>query len=525
MLRSCAAALLLVAPGAAFAQATNSDLEYRESELERQKKDLEVRGGFEAEWHEYDNLDLRALDESSDQAVLDSDDRNSFAFTGVRLELGYKVDNKTRLVVGASHRGLWGNDQIGNVNQFGGLLYFTSLYVDYAPGGLKKGAVNIRVGREYFQIGGLGGARDYVLADVLDQIRVTIKTGDAGRFELIPATVVGSSSENDNANFVSFIGQNTTQTFGFRGDHMTRRHGALYIFDGVEGLDARAYAFYTDVGALGTGSDISDEGLLGNFSDNDWVANYGLRASYTIADVVTPFVSYDISRGIDRKALVAEDVDTAGAAIMAGVVVDTREDGPKSNGAGLTAEASFFRADGAAYDKDNAMQTSHGYVGMKARQSGGAIADRFMGWHPSAYVGMFGISDNPNDISRKAGTQVIHAGVGYQLPFGLGMGAQWWMFSDTGATDFNLANLANIDPPYGYSREEFAAQERAGKALGQELDVNIWGALTEHLSAYGTGAVFLPGEFYATDISRIAGDALGGQERAWTFHAGTKMRF
>ncbi|HCH61807.1 MAG TPA: hypothetical protein DFR83_03305, partial [Deltaproteobacteria bacterium] len=190
---------LLALPSLAVAQSNTEDLEYRESELDRQKDKLEVRGGFEAQWHEYDNIDLRLLDESSDQAILDSDDRSSFAFTGVQLELGYKVDPKTRLVVGASHRGLWGNDQVGNVNQFGGLLYFTSLYVDYAPQGLKKSAVRVRMGREYFQLGGLGGAKDYILADVLDQVRVTVETGDVGRFEIIPVTVVGSSSENDNA--------------------------------------------------------------------------------------------------------------------------------------------------------------------------------------------------------------------------------------------------------------------------------------------------------------------------------------
>ena len=525
MLRTCAVALLLVVPGFAFAQSNTTDLEYQESELERQKSDLEVHGGFEAEWHEYDNLDLRALDETSDQATFDSDDRNAFAFTGVRVELGYKVDNKVRFVVGASHRGMWGNDQIGNVNAFGGLLYFTSLYVDYAPGGLKKSPVRFRVGREYFEIGGLGGARDYVLADVLDQVRVTINTGDVGRFELIPATVVGSSSENDNANFVSFIGQNTTQTFGFRGDHMTRRHGGVYILDGVAELDMRAYAFYTDVGALGTGSDISANGKLGNFSDNDWVGNFGVRASYLIADMVTPFASFDFSRGVDRKELVAQDVDTKGTAILAGVRVDTREDGPKADGSGLTAEASFFQASGANYDGSTALQSSHGYVGMKARQAGGSITDRFMGWHPSAYVGMFGISDNPNDISRKSGTRVLHGSAGYQLPMGFGVGAGWWMFNDTGSTDFNLGNLSNIDPPFGYSREEFAAQARAGKSLGQEFDVNLWGRLSEHLTVYGNGAIFLPGEFYETQVSRIAGDALGGQERAWTFHGGTRLRF
>ena len=84
-----ASVALLALPSFAFAQSNTEDLEYRESELDRQQDKLEVRGGFEAQWHEYDNIDLRLLDESSDQAILDSDDRSSFAFTGVQLELGY----------------------------------------------------------------------------------------------------------------------------------------------------------------------------------------------------------------------------------------------------------------------------------------------------------------------------------------------------------------------------------------------------------------------------------------------------
>ena len=517
-----AALALLALPSFAFAQSSTEDLEYRASELEKQKDKLEVRGGFEAQWHEYDNLDMRLLDETSDQAILDSDDRNSFAFTGVQIELGYKVDPKTRLVVGASHRGLWGNDQIGNVNRFGGLLYFTSLYVDYAPMGLKKSPLRVRVGREYFTLGGLGGAKDYILADVLDQVRVTVNTGEVGRFELVPVTVVGSSSENDGANFVSFIGQNTTQTFGFRGDHMTRRFGGMYVLDGVEGLDVRTYGFYTDIGALGSGSDISYNGSLGNFSDNDWVANAGLRFAYTIAEAVTPFASVDVSRGVDRKAEVARDIDNDGMALYGGVVVDTRD----KEGTGFQFEGSFFTASGAEYDADNALQSSHGYVGMKARQVGGTITDRFMGWHPTAYVGMFGISDNPQDISRKSGTRVMHARTGYTLPFGLGASVGWWSMRDTGSTGFDLDTLTSINPPFGYSREEFAAQGRLGKLLGQEIDVDLSQRLSESLTFTLNGALFTPGEFYELPIARVAGDALGGSpENAWAVNAGTRLRF
>jgi len=506
----------------AAAQSATEDLEYRESQLEEKGK-LEVRGGFEAQWHEYDNLDMRLLNEESDQAILDSDDRNSFAFTGVQIELGYKVDPKTRLVVGASHRGLWGNDQIGQINQFGGFVYFTSLYVDYAPGGLKKGNVNVRMGREYYTLGGLGGAKEYILADVVDQVRVTVKTGDAGRMEILPITVVGSSSANDGANFVSYIGQNTTQTFGFRGDGMTRRFGGMYVLDGIDGMDVRAYGFYTDVGALGSGSDISYNGRLGNFSDNDWTANAGLRLAYTIGDMVTPFASIDLSTGVDRKETVARDVTTYGKAIYGGAVVDTRD----KKGVGFKAEASYFTADGPTYDGENALQDSHGYVGMKARQVGGTITDRFMGWHPTAYVGMFGVTDNPQDLSRKSGTQVIHASAGYTLPMSLGVAVSYWQLKDTGSTAFDLDTLTQIDPPFGYSRGEFAAQERLGKTLGSEIDVDVSYALSESLTARINGAMFTPGAFYEIPIERVAGTALGADkpENAWAINAGTRLRF
>ena len=518
-------ALLLSLHGLAAAQSTtaqtNADLEYRESELDRQKDKLEIRAGFESEWHEYNNLDLRPLDESSDQAILDSDDRNSFAFTGFFLELGYRMDDKTRVVTSLSHRGLWGNDQLGNVNAFGGLFYFTNMYVDWSPTGLGEGPLRVRVGREFFQIGGLGGARDYVLADVLDEARITLQLGKAGHLELIPMTVVGSSSENDNANFVGFIGQSTTQTFGFRGDNMTKRSGGVLVLDGLaKGLDIRSYGFFTKVGALGSGSDIAYNGELGNFADNDWVANAGLRASYTVADgVVTPFASVDVSRGIDRKELVTQDVNCNGLAVMAGATFDTGGDDSGAHG-----EASYFMAQGASYT-DDGQQYSHGYVSMKAQQAGGTITNRLMGWHPSAYVGMFGISDSMHDVDRTAGTQVIHANVGYTLKKGLDVTASFWTFKDTGITALDPADLPSIDPPYGYSRSEFAAQERAGKALGHEINLDVSHRLSKHLQVFANGAAFLPGEFYKTDIARIAGDQLGGQEMAWGLNGGTRVRF
>ena len=509
---------LLIAALSLPASAQNRDLEYRESELEDQEDKLEVRASIESQWHEYDNLDLRLLDESSDQSIIDTDDRNGFAFTGGFFELGYRVDRRTRAVVAASHRGLWGNDQVGNTNVFGGWMYFSALYMEYIPKALNK-STTWRIGRQYYELGGLQGGRDYILADVLDMARVDVQLGEIGHLELMPVGIYGSASAFDNANFVSFLGQGMSSSYNFRGDNRTVRYGGLFSLDAIENADVRAYAYYTDIGALGTGSDISYNGTLGNFSDNDWVANVGLRGSYKAGGLI-PYFSVDYSTGIDRKEEVARDIEIGGTAITAGSRFRTGD-----NDAGVRGRVEFFQAAGPVYGEDG-LQSSHGYVGMKARQAGGTITDRFMGWHPSAYVGMFGVSDEPDDVNRITGTRVIHARAGYDFGAWSASGA-WWMTHDTGTSFVDLSNLDGITPPTGYSREEFAAQARAGKLLGNEVNLDVRAQLSDNVDLTINGAYFLPGEYYETEVARVAGEQLGfdGEAQVWAANIGTEVNF
>ena len=507
---------LLAASLPAFAQ--NTDIEYRDSELGDQEEKLQVRGSIESEWHEFDNLDLRVLDESSDQTILDTDDRGGFAFTGGFFELGYQADKRTRMVVGAAHRGLWGNDQIGAVNQFGGWLYFTAMYMEHKNriGDLQPTA---KIGRQFYQLGGLGGGTDYVLADVLDMVLVEVPLSETVKLELMPVSISGNSSAFDNANFVSFLGQSDTTLNSFRGDNRTIRTGGLFSMRPTKGVNLRAYGYYTDIGALGTGSDITYNGTLGNFADNDWVANYGVRGVYRSGSLRL-FGGIDLSSGIDRKELVARDVDADGYAITAGMRFL-----PEDGDSGAFGRLEFFQATGAVYDADG-LQTSHGYVSMKARQVGGTITDRFMGWHPSAYVGMFGISDSPHDITRISGTRALHGRAGYQSGKARASVA-WWGMWDTASSFLNLSELDNITPPTGYSREEFAAQERAGKLLGHEVNLDVKYNLSRATRLYANGALFLPGGYYDVEVARVAGDQLGfdGTAQVWAAHIGTEVSF
>jgi hypothetical protein len=496
----------------------SDDLEYQDlEEKEKETKKLEVTGSFQAQWHEFNNIDFRQLDETSDQSILDSDDRSSLAFTGVNLGIDYTIDKKVRMVLGASHRGLWGNDQFGGSNDFGGWMYFTSLYVDYAPWGADK--VNIRIGRQPFEIGGMNRVRDYVLADIVDMVRVDVPIAGVGTLTAVPVEVFSSFGDNDDATFARYIAQSAVPTFNFRGDTMTRRHGLMFNLNELNiPVDSLAYFYYTDIGALGTGADITYDGNLGNFADNDWVGNYGLRLQAEFGPV-QPYASLDGSFGVDRKELVARDANTNGFAFGGGVRLKLGDEKK-----GFDADVRYFESQGPVYAQDGLMN-SHGYVGMKGRHIGGTLTNRYLGWHPTSYVGLFGVSNTANAVDRKSGTRVIHAGAGYRGLGPVSFDAGWWLVQDTGVTFLNLEEVDTIDPPFGYSREEFRAQERAGKLLGNEFNLNVQAAATDHLSFELGTALFLPGPYYAIPINRVAGDQLGGETPTWSVNAGTQVKF
>jgi len=483
--------------------------------------EIQVDVGFETEWHEYDNLDFRSLDESSDQAILDSDDRGSLFYTGVTLDGAYEPADDLALVFGMSHRGLWGNDQFGSSNAYGGLIFFHNMYVDAAASTDGDNPVRFRIGRQYFELGGLGGGREYILKDNLDMLRIDVPLGDRFNLTVIPMNVLSTSNVDDGNNFISLLGQSSsTDTFNFRGDRLTQRYGGVLSASDLGPLGGALYYFYTNVGARGTGADISYEGLLGNFSDEDYLHNAGLRANVA-AGPGTFFAHVDVSSGIDRKELVAHDVDTNGLAYGAGMLLETGDDDK-----GFEAELSYFDALGPAYSKENGLQTSHGYVGMKASQMGGTISNRLMGWHPSAYAGTYGVNDTPHEQARKSGSRVIHASAEGDLGrVELGLG--WWTMQDTGVTFFSLPKLDETTLPFGYSRGEVRAQERLGAMLGHEINLDVDFEATDAITVYANGATLLAGEFYGIEVARVAGTALGSKnpKNPWAFYLGTEVDF
>jgi hypothetical protein len=498
------------------ALAQSQDLEYRTSDLENDEAEkVDVKVLFETEWHEFNNLDFRPLDESSDQAILDSDDRNSVPFTGAAIQIGVDIDDNMRFVMGASHRGLWGNDQFGTVNAFGGFAYFNAMYIDAET----DSGIRFRIGRQGFSLGGVPSRLEFVYSDIVDQVRIDIPLGDTAKLIVIPINVASIAAQDD-ATFIGYIGQSALDTFGFRGDRLTRRHGLQLIAEDLVGsVDAQLYTFYSDLGSLGSGSDISYSGLLGNFADNDWVLNAGFRA-WAQFDGIDPWLAVDASTGIDRKQLVVNDVDTMGIAISAGTDINLGDDDK-----GFRGQLAYFDSFGPAYSNDG-LQFSHGFVGMKARHAGGTLANRYLGWHPTSYVGMFGVDSTPQDSNRKSGTRVAQLNVGYdfgRVQASLG----GWFFQDTGISSVNFSEIETIATPFGYAREEFAAEQRLGKVLGEEINLDIEAEVNDSMSLYVNGAIFIPGPYYGIEIARIAGTGLGSDSPAmpWGAYAGTKVRF
>lgn len=512
-----------------LASVDEDDLEYKKDEVPTKKivKGLSTRVRIDMEWHEVNNLDFRTLDESTDQSILDSDDRTGLAFTGIGLGLDYEVDDKTDISFGAAHRGLWGTDQLGGTNRFGGWVYFTSMYVDYHPWG--EDGVVIRLGRQPFEVGNLAGTRDYAFADIADMIRVDVPLKGVGRFTLIPIDVAASTPSADDVNFVGYVSQSTSSPWNFRGKNRSLRYGAMFQLDIDDvPVQATAYGFFTQVGAggarrdgtPGTGADISYAGELGNFADNDWIANGGLRAQFESGPVAA-YAQLEASTGIDRKEKVARDVDTNGAAWGAGVVLE-----PGDSDSGFRGQLSYFESLGAAYAQDG-MLYSHGYVGMKGRQIDGLIANRYLGLHPTAYLGWSGVSQDLHESDRKGGTRVLQARVGYEGAGPVTVSANVLFLQDTGVTFLDFDRIDTIDPPYGYSREEFAAEERMGKIMGQELDLDVWIEASAKMRFNLSGGIFLPGEYYKIEVQRVAGTQLGSADAppAWVLNGGTHLRF
>jgi hypothetical protein len=504
------------------------DIEDRKSALDEQEKKLETHVFFETEWHEFDNLDLRPLDESSDQAILDSDDRNGFAFTGFFLELGYQVDVQTRVVTALSYRGLWGNDQIGNVNRVRRLLL------------LHRPLRRVGAGRS-------GSTSPVPSGSAASGSRSAAWAAPASTSWATSSTSSGSTSRwarsarsiSSRSTWWACSPRTTTSTSSAssarpRPDlRLPRRphdppHGGWWCINPdhpARPRRARLRLLHPPRRArLGLRHQLQrPPGQLRR-------QRLGVQLRPARQPTPSPTARHPVrllrrsASASTARSCVTYDVDTFGLSWSAGATLRKEKQGKA--GWGVDAELRYFEAQGPAYDADG-LQYSHGYVGMKARQVGGLVANRFLGWHPTAYVGSWGVEDTPQETDRKSGMRVISLDGSVAFPGPVSVSAGYWFMQDTGLSLVNQARVDDIEPPYGYSREEFRAQARLGKLLGHEVDLGVGIRLSKHLDLNFQGGVMLPGAYYQQVIARVAGTALGSNDAqpAWDASGGVRLNF
>lgn len=490
------------------------------------KNPLTMEFSLRSEVHTFENVDMLALVEDTDQDIINTDDRSTFAYSGIYARLNYEVMSDLQVNVALAHNGLWAEDQLGSDAQLVGALAFTELSFVYTPVESEAFRLSFKVGRQPFAIGGV--PRDYMLDDLLDAVVVEADAGKAGRLRLLGLDFY-AANDLPNASFVRYVG-GREPVLGLRGDTYTLRTGAIYENDNaaVPGLVAKAYAFYADIGGgpiSESGADVSYGGSLGNFSDNDWAAMFGGRVAYDLklgeSASVLLFGEASHSEGIDRKEVVARDVSISGNAFGGGAVLNLTV--PETLSARLGGD--FYLFQGGQYGEDG-LEYERGFVGFKGRQIGGLNLDRYAGWHPSAYVGSGGVDSQPQDLERIAGTQAIHVLASATILERATLQVDWWLLMDTQTSNLDFDDLDNIDPPFGYSRQEYAAQERFGQALGQEIDVQLSYRFNKALTGYAAGGFFLPGEYYKVRVDRVVGTALGGDVATfWAATAGAEVRF
>ena len=468
-----------------------------------------------------DNGDFRPLDESNDRAVIDSDDRRIFGHSDLTARMTYVVEPDVKLNTDLRFDIVWRDDQLGRTAGSSGNLGVYRLNVEYDAYRSEALSFKLVFGRQAFSIGGV--PNDYILAGTLDALSAVADFGKAGRLRILGVDFFGGNALPENGYL--FYRDGRQSTYNLRGETNTLRTGFVYEYDRSKAksmpIDLRAYYFYAAIGGgpiEESGADITFGGALGNYRDADYQQIAGGRFGYTGAFGKTNlrlFGEFSRSMGIDRKNPNERDVVTDGNAYGGGLVLTTQ----MTDAVELGFLADFYHFDGSSYASDG-LEFERGYVGFKGMRIGGQTVGRFLGWRPSSHVDAAGVVYAPHDQSRISGTQFIHAGVSLTVNK-LKLMVDSWLMKDTSKTFLDLPRLDSLPrPPFGRTKAEFAAQERLGKDLGMSVDVGLEYAATKTLTLVSGLGLFLPGDYYAIEVDRVAGNqraSLGGDA---TFVAG-----
>lgn len=489
----------------------------RQFSIRKDKPVMEFYWGFNMlqEFHAYNNADLRKLNSTNDFQIRTSDDQQGLALTRAKFDTQFLFpEHRVGMELSFGFDGVWGSFQLqGNGNPGTRIARANIFWEFFNKGGFSSDLV---IGRQFFSIGGV--PNDYMLRDVLDALVVNLHQKDLFDIKILAVDVYSGANsfgagENDrwNDEFQYFSRHEAGKMAGLNGDVSTYRTGlvlsGLPLFKKVlkSRLDPRVYTVYARVRGNKGGADNSENGRIGNYSDNDWSLIAGSRVSYRFDDIMPLFRQWIVygdwalATGQDLKRQGEPRADYTKMAFGAGTILQTKA-------LGIVApllEADFFYAQGAEFDANGNM-TSHGFIGMRGDRVGGTLLRRYWGVRPSGYVNYNGIDDTPFDANRKAGSLLLHAALGAEFFAKLVAKLDWWYLKDTSTTkvNFDPNNLDLILNPYR-SRAEIEAQKKLGKDLGHEVNLTLQYFPNLLLMFQLTGSYFIPGSFYKDPIEDI----------------------
>jgi hypothetical protein len=496
---------------------------------------------FETHGILFNNRDFTPTDEESDDTIFDTDDATMVVLEGVQLNFGLLIPEfyNMKFHMNLAQSGFWGKDQLSSSSEGmgGALLNFLNLYIEGDLVEQPNFLFNIKIGRQFFQIGGM--SHDYMLKDVLDAVVLQFDVIQKFSIRVLAFDLFGMGVDVSPYDYLRIHTHRENEDIGMRGDVNTLRMGAIFESDQklVSFLDMKAYFFFAKFGALpGGGSDRSINGQIANFGDDDYSTMGGIRGIAKFQQENTydikAFLDAAFSYGVDQRAYGAPIVDNLGFAINLGGEASIR----LSKRISLDAWLNGWYASGGHYRGDGYM-TRNGFVSFKGSQMGGFIVNKLNGFHPSAYTDDDGIDNTPQRYNRKSGTFFINLGAGFSPFHQLTINAAGWLYWDTNATDIlDFSNIASND---WMSAEEIEAQERFGKMLGFEWDVEVLFHLTkpdmeQEWDMFIRAGMFFPGSYYEIEITELAGGtdphadtgtAFGGTAPTMSLELGTMVKF
>lgn len=435
----------------------------------------------------FDNADLAKLNNADNTARDLTDDRTSFYYSLISFHLRFAINEGLSLYFEIYRIGLWGNDMLsgrqdsspGSSDSFdSNSFYVGKLYLESYFWKNPTHDLSLRIGRQFFSIGGV--RRDYIQRDILDAIVLDYGHKSLGRLKILLADFFGMGSPLTDTSYYSYLNNDSEVVKGFNGDVNTIRTGMIYTSPGFFNTGLKAYSFFARFGAVNNGgADRTGNGATGNFPDNDYAWLAGIRPFWKVKEMSIPVsVHFDLaySGGIDRRGEGQPDAQIKGFAYGFGGILGLNRY--------VKILGNYFLSHGSEYNKEGDL-VSHGFVSFKGDYPGGFLLGRIYGLRPSSYTANDGIRSTPLDMNRSSGTELLEMSLEFNSKNKIFAELKYFYLRDT-STSMMFPSAQNSSN---------GGQERLGKEIGQEVDIQLTFKQNRHLRFELTAGIFVPGMF------------------------------